>query len=138
MKRLAIFALLMGASFGCRNGSEGVPDPIEVSGTATLASGQPVKNVRITFHPLDGKLPSASGRIGEDGTFRLKTITDKPGVCPGKYAVAFENIGDDDAVLKKSNTMLKQIPVKYQEQPSPLEVEVRSDSTALAIKIPTK
>jgi len=138
MKRVALFALLAGAGFGCGKGSESIPEPMEVAGTATLANGQPVRNVRVTFHPLDAKLPPASGRVGEDGTFKLKTITDKPGVCPGKYAVAFENLGDDDTALKKSNAMLRQIPVKYQEQPSALEVEVKPDAAVLTIKVPAK
>ena len=100
MKRLVVFALAASFGPGCQKSGDAVPDPVEVTGTATLAGGQPIKNVRITLHPLDAKLPPASGRIGEDGTFKLKTVTDQSGVCPGKYAVAFENVGDDDATLK--------------------------------------
>lgn len=111
---------------GCGEPKVNLPEPAPASGRVTLASGQPVKDVRIVFEPVDAM--AAASALVSSGSFSLQTYDSKPGACPGKYRVIFRvnQSGTSQAELNRSAEALRSIPVKYQQDNSPLEVEVPS------------
>lgn len=115
-----------------------LPSPSPAGGKVSLASGQPVQNVRIMFQPIEAPV-AASGVVGADGTFTLGTYDNKPGACAGKYRVVFQtNMGSKDDIAK-SNAGLAAIPTKYKEDGSPLEVDIPSGgNTSLDLRLEAK
>lgn len=83
---LSIIALLAGC---------GDPGPYsgaryQVKGQVLLADGKPLNGGFVQFIPSQGGLP-ASGAIGPDGTFSLKSVdTREEGAAPGEYKVRVE------------------------------------------------
>src|SRR5271167_1761439 len=60
-----------------------------VKGQVLLADGTPLTGGLVQFIPMEGGLP-ASGVIGPDGTFSLKSLKTRQGAAPGQYKVRIE------------------------------------------------
>lgn len=127
------------AALGCKgDGKASLPSPVEAGGKITLASGEPVKDVRVMFEPIEAAAP-ASGVVGADGSFTLRTYDEKPGACPGKYRVIFLQVMNSRAEIAKSTAGLAVIPAKYKDEGSPLEVEIPSGGNAsLSLQLDAK
>ncbi|QEG28016.1 hypothetical protein GobsT_27850 [Gemmata obscuriglobus] len=140
MRLAVIAALVLIPTAGCSSGkSISLPSPVEAGGKVTFASGQPVRDVYIVLTPTDAMAP-ANGKVKSDGTFSLKTYDEKPGAVPGKYRVTFQApVGAPVAEVKAAEAMLAQIPAKYKQDSSPLEVEIPSGgNTRLDLKLDAK
>ncbi|MFM7151491.1 MAG: hypothetical protein ACKO23_16820 [Gemmataceae bacterium] len=122
---ILLLFICSGFVIGCGEPKLKLPSPVAASGKVTLANGQPAKNVRIFFEPIDAMAP-ASSPVASDGTFKLKTYDNKEGACPGKYRILFRVDQADPNNYKASSQALQLIPQKYQEDGSPLEVEIPS------------
>jgi hypothetical protein len=122
---LAPLALAVLLFAGCGGKTVSLPSPVAASGKVTFANGQPVKNVRVFFQPVDA-MSGASCLLNEDGSFSLQTYDNKQGACPGKYRVIFQVHQGTQAELNRSQLALRSIPVKYTQDDSPLQVEVPS------------
>lgn len=81
-------ALLVAASVGCNAQSDLRP----VKGKVVYADGSPVPGGSITFNNRE-KQVSASGSIGQDGTFTLN-FGDVQGAPPGQYQVVVTGSSD--------------------------------------------
>src|SRR5262245_25821039 len=83
-----LFACLL--AVGCSN----TPPLAEVSGKVTM-NGQPLKNVRVDFHPDPDKGTSGKGSTGttdENGNFTLKYDGGKPGAIVGHHRVIITDL----------------------------------------------
>lgn len=77
---LCVFAILGGV--GCGGGAK----TAKVEGILTL-DGKPVPGATVIFMPVAQGGRSASGRVDEDGKFRLTTFSTDDGALPGEYKV---------------------------------------------------
>ncbi|MGO9600258.1 MAG: carboxypeptidase-like regulatory domain-containing protein [Isosphaeraceae bacterium] len=84
-----------------------------VKGRVLLADGMPLTGGLVQFIPMEGGLP-ASGVIGPDGTFSLKSLKTRQGAAPGQYRVRIEPSAE--LRVKKGKTK-KKLPFapKYSE-----------------------
>lgn len=88
MKQLLAVSLLLALVFlGCKKGKTYVP----VTGTIKYADGSVPKGKAgsITFQPVH-VMPGtkgASGTIGDDGSFSLRTVKPGDGAMPGEYVI---------------------------------------------------
>ena len=60
---------------------------IEVKGSVVLEDGKPLTSGTVEFEPVSGSVYQASGEIGPDGSFSLKTADSGDGAAPGEYRV---------------------------------------------------
>lgn len=114
---------------GC--GEPGLPSisAYEVKGKVMLADGKPLTSGIVFFVPKTKDAVGASGVIGSDGGFSLKTINDKVGAAPGEYAVRIES--DAPPAAKKGKTA-PPFPIKYTDEGSSgLVVKVEPKSNQL-------
>ena len=80
------FLSLSAIAIGCGDGN---PATYEVTGTVVFKDGTPLDNGSVEFETeLKGKLITATGEIGTDGTFTLGTFKPKGGALPGKHRAA--------------------------------------------------
>lgn len=89
------------------------PGMVRVEGTISYR-GQPLKEGYVNFEPLDPAKgdDAASGRIGPDGRYELRTRKPGDGIAPGKYRIA----------VRSENP---QVPFEYESADrSPLTAEV--------------
>lgn len=125
---------------GC--GGDG-PATYPVTGKITI-KGQPAKDIRLTFSPVDPKGEAATGVVAADGTYTLSTgIQGKPGAMPGKYKVVI--VADLSKVDMSAAYSGAKGPPKPPESPapkeyenaqtSPKEVEVQAQSNTIDIDI---
>ena len=59
----------------------------EVKGSVLLEDGKPLTSGTVEFEPVSGSVYQASGEIGPDGSFSLKTADSGDGAAPGEYRV---------------------------------------------------
>ena len=81
-----VFALMFLMVAGCGNGDR--PPLGTVTGTVTL-SGEPLKNVEITFSPDIGR-PSY-GKTNGEGRYELDYINDTKGAKVGKHTISIRS-----------------------------------------------
>lgn len=140
MRRLVAALALLAPAFvaGCGEKTVSMPSPVSASGKVTLASGEPVSDVRIVFEPVDARA-AASAEV-KGGSFSLSTYDKREGACPGKYRVVFRVVQrETHADYKRSEAALKAIPAKYKDENSPLQVEVPSGGkTDFVLKLDAK
>ncbi len=67
---------------GCGPGG---PKLVPATGSVTV-KGKPAAGAVVMFHPSDNKLPTASGVVGSDGTFKLMS-NGEVGIIAGDYQV---------------------------------------------------
>ena len=85
-----VAAMLSALALGC---SAGGPQIYPVEGTVVFDDGAPAKALKgyaIEFErteKVDGKLVSAVGTVGPDGTFRMTTLRDGDGAYVGEHRV---------------------------------------------------
>jgi hypothetical protein len=106
-----------------------------VSGKVQYKDGSPITGgVRtVNFEPTASTTAairkSATGQIGQDGTFEMYSRKPGDGVIPGKYAVTF-------VVMDKPMGGKLLIPPKYTSAAdSPYEINVDGDKTDLVYEI---
>jgi len=99
--RGTVLALALGLA-GC--GGDAKPyagEVYPVKGQVLLASGKPLTGGRVHFLPKEmGGMP-ASGDIGSDGSYTLKTADSRDGAAPGDYKVRIEPSADLKGTLGK-------------------------------------
>ena len=112
---------------GCSgSGGEDRQATAKVHGKVTF-NGEPLPTGRIHFVPTGGG-PTASGEIGEDGTYRLSTYGNGDGAVVGSHKVMISAERDMSNVLPEDPEASQEpslIPVKYNsEQSSGLTADV--------------
>ena len=113
-RRLLIAAFLVGLGTlaGCSRGSRPLG---RVTGIVTFA-GKPVTNGTVVFMPAESG-PPATGDLGPDGRYTLKTLAPDDGAVVGKHLVmitAFEKLTPEEANnIKRMPKML--VPTKYSD-----------------------
>ena len=79
--RLGFFGLLFGFLAGCGGLVSSEATVYPVTGKVLLADGKPLTTGRVEFIPVKGGMP-ASGDVGADGSFSLKTGSGQQGIRP--------------------------------------------------------
>lgn len=92
---LLVLSLLM--CVGCGSSGTPQPTPVTVNGKLEMSDGKPIGNLLLTLHPLEGQHP-AYIPVGEDGTFKVETISGKYSYFVGKSPAK-----NSEATLKKVN-----------------------------------
>jgi hypothetical protein len=78
---------------GCGAGGV-ISSPVyPVKGQVLLSTGKPLTSGKVIFLPKDGTGMTATGAIGSDGTFALKTADNREGAPAGAYKVRIEPAG---------------------------------------------
>ena len=128
---------------GCGGGAEKV-ETAPVSGTITK-DGTPVTGGTVTFIPIAEKEGAkvgkpATGNVGSDGTYTLKTYEDGDGAAIGKHNVAYsppapeiattEEGSPDESAHKESDA---EASITYVVEP--VQVEVKAESNKLDLKL---
>ncbi|MDR3664266.1 MAG: hypothetical protein P4L86_28445, partial [Mycobacterium sp.] len=75
--------LLLLALGGCGGPGPSLGTLYPVTGQVLLADGKPLTGGSVQFIPKQGGLP-ASGKIGPDGTFALRSLKTREGAAPGE------------------------------------------------------
>lgn len=136
----AWMGVLVAFLVGCGAGG---PTTYPVTGKITI-KGQPAKDIRLTFSPVDPQGESATGVVNADGTYSLSTgIQGAPGAIPGKYKVVIAadlSKVDMSAAYSgaKGPPQAPESPAgkEYESaQTSPKEVEVQAQSNTINIDI---
>ena len=138
MTRFLALLPLMILVVGCDGGSKpSLATPVEITGKLSAADGKPFGNVVVHFQPTDAPAP-ASGTVAPDGTFKLTTYEEKPGICKGKYVVYVRALSGKEAA--KTNPAHKGLPenVRDEASVSPLAVEITSSGQVVDLKLPGK
>ena len=97
---LLVLSLLL--CVGCGSSGTPQPAPVSVSGKLEMSDGKPIGNLLLTLHPMEGQHP-AYIPVGEDGTFKVDTISGKYSYFVGK------------STAKNSEASLKKVSAKFQE-----------------------
>ena len=87
----------------------------EVKGSVVLEDGKPLTGGTVEFEPVSGSVYQASGEIGPDGSFSLKTADSGDGAAPGEYRVKVvpdETTAPFITNRKNKNERLEQTPVR--------------------------
>jgi hypothetical protein len=117
-----VFSLLTLAVVGLV-GCSGTPamrsDPVDAQVTVKLPTGS-AKDLTVSFNPLDDGQPIA-GKVGTDGTLRVKAI-------PGKYAFFFPEEAN------ASIPAYKHIPTAYRSANMDHTVTLGSSATTIEPK----
>lgn len=106
------------------------------SGVVTL-DGEPITPGRVTFAPIGSSAVPAVSDLDDDGRFSLSTQK-KPGLAPGKYAVAVQAFRPPDVPqgqrsFKPSEPL---VPEKYlQVGTSGLEYEIVPGSNTVNVEL---
>jgi uncharacterized protein YcfL len=112
----AFFALA--ALIGCSSTPAQKAEPVAVSGVVQLPSGQPAKDVAITFLPNSSAQMQSSASLKADGKFSVQ-------LTPGKYLYMID-----------SGAGLKAVPAKYHSASEQNTIEVPPGGTTdLTIKL---
>lgn len=94
-----------------------------------LIDGEPLTYGFVQVIPKSAR--AASGEIGKDGRFSLKTFEDNDGVVPGKHAVRITA-----AEYLNETEILWHAPPKYgQPEMSGLSVDIQQPTDSLVIKL---
>ncbi|MCI0334518.1 MAG: carboxypeptidase-like regulatory domain-containing protein [Planctomycetes bacterium] len=112
----AVLAVCIALLSGCNVTSQGT-DTVEVTGTV-MRDGSAVEAANVVFHPVDGGEHAIASQAVTDarGQFRLATHAGggkfKPGVVPGKYAVAISKL-DTAAITSTFAPPKNLLPKRY-------------------------
>lgn len=124
------FALIAALVFsGCSGEPSAVSLPTEplhpVKGSVVLADGKPLTEGEITFVPVKNTSHTATGKIGTDGTFTLKSGDLGDGAAEGEYKIKVESaltVPSADAKKKKFI-----VPVQFQDEDgSDIRITIKS------------
>ena len=112
-----------------------------VTGTVTLANGQPVRGaqVRLTAK-LGGPNPGGSDAFAvtdAEGNFKLQTMDNREGAMPGHYKVVVQPATNNPSVNKEALAHAQRtIPrIYWSEDTTTLEAEVKPEGTALNLQL---
>jgi hypothetical protein len=86
---MALLGATLLGSGGCGDPSTAAGPLYPVKGKVLLPDGKPLTTGRVEFLPAKGGMP-ASGDIGSDGSFSLKTGDGREGAPAGDYKVRLE------------------------------------------------
>ena len=129
-----VLAVVMVTALGGCGGANVTPygGPVyPVKGQVLLADGKPLKGGKVNFVPKElGAMP-ATGEIGSDGTFSLKSADSRDGAAPGEYKVRVE--ASPSLMIQKGKTKLPPFPAIYsdEEGDTGLTATVKSEPTQL-------
>lgn len=107
-----LFALLIG---GCSSQPPKKAEPVDVTITVTLPSGQPGKDLSLLMLPTSSDQMQGGGRTDASGKAKAK-------LTPGKYTFAFDNPP-------------AAVPAKYHSNNQTHTVEVPATGGDVAIKL---
>jgi hypothetical protein len=129
--RAALTAVVLASLAGCSND----PKTAVVRGKVTY-KGKPVPNGTVNFIPANG--PAATGEIGRDGSYRLKTFRPGDGAILGTHKVviiAMEDVPDRPAEAGSPATP-PIVPLKYTSLgTTDLQVEVKDQENIIDLDL---
>jgi hypothetical protein len=136
-------ALTLLVPLGCGRGG---PTMYDVSGTVTI-DGSPAQNVQVTFMPVGGSLPVASGNVDATGRYSLSSGADnRQGAAAGTNKVVLRTLegGSEADVAARYTSGQGKAPVEkaafpkeYQSvETTPTQVEVKATANTIDIAIP--
>ena len=120
---------------GCGGEPSAVSLPSEtlhpVKGSVVTAEGKPLTEGLITFVPVKNTSRAATGKIGSDGSFTLKSGDMGDGVAEGEYRVKIEStLTTPTADVKKPKRV---VPLEYEdEDASQVKITIKSGPNTLA------
>lgn len=125
-----VAGMLMGLIAGCDGISPAKPTVYPVTGKVRLGDGKPLTTGRVEFIPIKGGMP-ATGVIGSDGSFSLKTGDGQEGAPAGEYKVRLEPT--TIANRKSGKPFSYPFPAKYADEDANtgLTATVKAESTNL-------
>ena len=128
--RLGFFGLLFGFLAGCGDLVSSEATVYPVNGKVLLADGKPLTTGRVEFIPVKGGMP-ASGDVGADGSFSLKTGSGQEGAPAGDYKVRLEPT--TLAAKKAGKSLSFPFPAKYADEDANtgLTATVKAEPTTL-------
>ena len=116
-RKLAMAGLFVALIAGCSSTPPQKAEPVTVSGTVLLPSGQPARDITVNFFPTSSDQIQGGAQIKGDGKFTAK-------LTPGKYTYGFEG------------TSVKSIPAKYHSNDANNSFEVPASGTSdLTLKL---
>jgi hypothetical protein len=129
------FALLISFLLaGCGAGGGLISSPAyPVKGQVLLSNGKPLTSGKVIFLPKEEKGMPATGEIGSDGTFALKTADNRDGAPAGVYKVRIEPSAT--ALIKggRIDTRNLPFPAEYMDEDGEtgLTATVKAEATQL-------
>lgn len=127
----ALAAVLFSGFSGC---GERLLPVVPVSGKV-LVKGQPAAGAQVVLHPVSAdpeKVFSASGKVQDDGTFKIGLHTVDDGAPPGDYVATvqwFKLVQTEGGAGPGPNVVAQEYG---DPKRSPLRVTVKDESTELA------
>jgi hypothetical protein len=112
--RIGTTGLLIGLLAGCGNLSPSEATVYPVTGKVLLPDGKPLTSGRVEFMPVKGGMP-ATGDLGPDGSFSLKTGTGLEGAPAGEYKVRLEPTALASK-KKGASPLVYPFPAKYADE----------------------
>lgn len=99
-----------------------------VSGTIVFDDGSPVRTGTVELSSVDHKL-TATGKIGDDGSFILGTYNSNDGACAGNHRVIVMQMIINDGTVKHSKDHGQAVdPIFAAYNTSPLNVSVNREN----------
>lgn len=127
----ALLAVMLFAFSGC---GERLLPVVPVSGKV-LVKGQPAAGAQVVLHPVSAdpeQVFSASGKVQDDGTFKIGLHTADDGAPPGEYVATvqwFKLVQTEGGAGPGPNVVAQEFG---DPKRSPLKVTVKNESTELA------
>ncbi len=132
-----LIACLALAATGCGETAKQYSGPVsQVTGKVLLASGKPLTSGRIIFLPQESGGMPATGDIGSDGGFTLKSPDGRDGAGPGTYKVRIEPAAELRAKKGKTAPPLP-FPAIYTDEDGDtgLTATVKGEPTQVEFKL---
>jgi len=124
---------------GCSNSLPPARKAYPARGKVLLANGVPVRLATVHLDPKDRtKGNEAEGLIGDDGTFSIRTYSNREpdGAVPGEYKVWIEPYSKAKNGEKPKSAVPSAIPKKYQQgDTSELTVVIKPEENVLELKL---
>lgn len=131
---ISLLGLLLAAPFGALTGCSEQPIPVVPVSGKVLFQGQPAPGAQVVLHPVakdPERVFSATGKVRDDGTFKIGVNIDGDGAPPGEYVATvqwFKPVQTDGGAGPGPNV----IPATYGDPAqSPLKVTVKDGPTEL-------
>ena len=135
MNRTSFCMTLFGVSLLIGCGESRVPT-YPVSGTVVFDDGSPVRTGTVELASVDQKL-TATGKIGDDGSFVLGTFTSNDGACAGNHRVIVMQMIINDGTVNHTKDHGQPVDPMYASYGfSPLTATVAAqDSNTLKLTV---
>jgi len=123
-------AMVLAMASACHRDSDHV---VPVQGRLTF-QGQPVPNIQIYFHPIEGR--GSSGQTSADGSFEMNFTRNRKGALVGTHRVVLVHSPPPETSTGEQPTLTTQELLKYLERVDPPVITITRPETDLRIALP--